>query len=124
MQGIAKGAFQRTGMSALTPMLIDTAARMSGQEPVFASRSTGQSASIFGNPTTGLVDDIPNAVNAIVAPFAQGRQMSKQEVKAILRPIIWQNALPVTTMFGLMARDLPDYAPGGRRAGELSGDAS
>ncbi|MDF2809233.1 MAG: hypothetical protein K0S56_264 [Microvirga sp.] len=111
VQGIAKGAFQRTGMSALTPMLIDTAARMSGQEPVFASRSTGQSASIFGNPTTGLVDDIPNAVNAIVAPFAQGRQMSKQEVKAILRPVIWQNALPVTTMFGLMARDLPDYAP-------------
>jgi hypothetical protein len=79
VQGIAKGSFQRTGMSALTPMLIDTAAR--------------------------------NAVNAIVAPFAQGRQMSKQEVKAILRPIIWQNALPVTRMLGLMTRELPDYAP-------------
>ncbi|MFK8253274.1 hypothetical protein [Ancylobacter terrae] len=109
--GIAKGAFQRTGMSALTPMLVDTAARMTGQDPVFTSRSTGQSASIFGNPTTGLVDDLPNAVNAIVAPFRYGRSLSKQEVKAILRPLIWQNTLPVTTLFGAMARDLPDYAP-------------
>lgn len=111
VKGIALGAFQRTGMSALVPMLVDTAARITGQDPVFSSRSTGLSASIFGNPTMGLVDELPNAVNAIVAPFAEGRQMSRQEMRAVLRPLIWQNTLPVTTLFGAMSQGRPEFAP-------------
>lgn len=110
-KGIALGAFQRTGMSALVPMLVDTAARITEQDPVFSSRSTGLSASIFGNPTMGLVDELPNAVNAIVAPFAQGRQMSRQEMRAVLRPLIWQNTLPMTMLFGAMSQGRPEFAP-------------
>lgn len=113
-KGIALGAFQRTGMSALVPMLVDTAARITGQDPVFSSRSTGLSASIFGNPTMGLVDELPNAVNAIVAPFAQGRQMSRQEMRAVLRPLIWQNTLPVTMLFGAISQGRREFAPKAR----------
>ncbi|MCK0210069.1 hypothetical protein MWN33_18715 [Starkeya koreensis] len=113
-KGIALGAFQRTGMSALVPMLVDTAARITGRDPVFSSRSTGLSASIFGNPTMGLVDELPNAVSAIVAPFAQGRQMSRQEMRDVLRPLIWQNTLPVTALFGAMSQGRPEFVPKAR----------
>ncbi|MDQ0510626.1 hypothetical protein [Ancylobacter amanitiformis] len=112
VQSIALGGFQRTGMSALVPLLVDTAMRAVGRKGVFNSRSTDQTSDLwFGNPTTGLIDDVPAAINAIVQPLAQGRAMSKAEVRSVLRPLIWQNTLPVVTLFGLMSKGLPDYAP-------------
>jgi hypothetical protein len=111
IKGIAMGGFQRTGMTALLPMLTDTALLVAGQKGVFNSRSTGQPSNIFGNPTTGLLDDIPNAINAIVQPLTQGRQVSRQEMRAIIRPLIWQNTLPITTLLGTMSQGRPEFAP-------------
>lgn len=112
IKGIAMGGFQRTGMSALLPMVIDSAMTIAGRGGVFNSRSTGQASNVFlGNPTTGLIDDVPGAINALVEPLMEGRRRSKAEVRAMVRPLIWQNILPVTTLLGAMSRDLPDYAP-------------
>ncbi|CAA0110460.1 Uncharacterised protein [Starkeya nomas] len=111
LQGIAMGGFQRVGMVALLPLMVDTVARAFGQPGVFNSRSTDQTSDVwFGNPTTGLLDDIPKAMHAITAPFSDGRPMSRGEVRAILRPLIWQNTLPMTTLFGLMSQGRPDTA--------------
>ena len=116
VQGIAMGGLQRTGMSALLPLMVDTAVRMTGNPGVFNSRTTDQSSDLwFGNPTTGLIDDIPKAISAIVQPFAQGRQMSRQEMRAIIRPLIWQNTLPMVTLFGALSQGRPEFAPAPKR---------
>ncbi len=115
LQGIAMGGLQRTGMTALLPLLVDTFARAFGQPGVFNSRSTDQTSDLwFGNPTTGLADDIPKAMRALMAALADDRRMSRGEIRDILRPLIWQNTLPMVMLFGAMSRDLPDFAPKGR----------
>ena len=115
LQGIAMGGLQRTGMTALLPLLVDTFARAFGQPGVFNSRSTDQTSDLwFGNPTTGLADDIPKAMRALMAALADDRRMSRGEIRDILRPLIWQNTLPMVMLFGAMSRDLPDFAPKAR----------
>ncbi|MCK0197834.1 hypothetical protein MWN34_13040 [Ancylobacter sp. 6x-1] len=110
VKSIALGAFQRTGMSGLIPMLVDTSLMPFGIRG-FNSRTTSQPTDIFANPTTGLLDDTREAISAIARPWVENRQMSKAEVKAIVRPIIWQNTLPVLYLLGLMSQGRPEFAP-------------
>jgi hypothetical protein len=98
-------------MSALIPMLTDTALASVGVNPFFNARSTGQPSSILGNPTVGLWDDTSKAFEAIFDPITQGRSISQQEARNILKPLLFQNTLPVMTLYGAMTRGLPEYAP-------------
>ncbi|RVB05686.1 phage tail tip lysozyme [Mesorhizobium sp. M7A.F.Ca.CA.004.02.1.1] len=109
---IGEAAFARAGASSILPMLIDTGAYFTGQNALFShTRTTGQTSNmIFGNPTTGGLDDIAQAFKGL-SGLAQDRSWSQEEARALARVIPFGNSLPVTTGMSAMIGDLPVFAP-------------
>ncbi|MER9596115.1 phage tail tip lysozyme [Mesorhizobium sp. M0244] len=109
---IGEAAFARAGASSIIPMLIDTGAYFTGQNALFShTRTTGQASNMmFGNPTTGGLDDIAQAFRGI-AGLAEDRAWSQEEARALARVLPFGNSLPVTTAISGMVGNLPRFAP-------------
>ena len=111
---IGTAAFARTGASSIIPMLIDTGAYVSGNDALFShTRTTGQASNmLFGNPTTGGVDDIAQAGRAI-AGLGEDREWSGEEARAIQRIMPFGNSIPATMAIEslISGADLPAYKP-------------
>ncbi|MER8591830.1 phage tail tip lysozyme [Mesorhizobium sp. M1182] len=109
---IGEAAFARAGASSIIPMLIDTGAYFTGQNALFShTRTTGQASNMmFGNPTTGGLDDIAQAFRGI-AGLAEDRAWSQEEARALARVLPFGNSLPVTTAVSAMVGNLPRFAP-------------
>lgn len=107
-ENIAKAAFMRGGAFALAPTVVDTTRSVGGFDPLFDFRTSGQSSHfIFGNPTTGLLDeDIPKVING----FLNGEETTQQDIRNFSRILPFQNTLPVAIGLNAMlsTTDLPE----------------
>ncbi len=111
-QNVAAAAFSRAGPSSIIPMLVDTTMYATRNDPVFShTRTTGQATdAILGNPTSGGVNDIFQAVRAMKG-LTEDREWSQEEVRNLVRPIIFGNSLPIVTGLNHVIRDMPERAP-------------
>ncbi|UDL90041.1 hypothetical protein LGH82_01110 [Mesorhizobium sp. PAMC28654] len=109
---IGTAAFARAGASSVLPMLIDTGLYFGGQDAVFShTRTTGQTSNMmFGNPTTGGLDDLMLAFRSLTA-LAQDRRWSQEEARALFRVLPFGNSIPITTAVSTMVGNLPEFAP-------------
>ncbi|TCR92574.1 hypothetical protein [Rhizobium sp. BK376] len=120
---LATAGFAKAGVSSILPMLIDSTIPMAGYKPLFSySRTTGQTSSILtGNPTGGLMDDVPNAINA-------GRglihgDMSQEEARTLWKLMPFGNAFGALQGFNYAISGLNPRTPQSRkRAVGLFGD--
>ena len=109
---LAAGAFQNTGWSSLLPMGIDTASYLTGGNPVFDARNSGNASDvIFGSPTVGLMDDVAKAAKGVVQPIKDGRQRSQFESRAIARVAPLQNWMPASALLSTMISSQPECPP-------------
>ncbi len=108
---IGTASFARAGVASIVPMLVDTSMYASGQDAVFShTRTTGQvSNMLFGNPTTGGIDDVVQAGRAIAGLF-EGREWSQEE-RAIPRILPFGNMVPAVIAVSSMINEMPEYAP-------------
>jgi hypothetical protein len=108
---IAAAAFARSGWSSFLPTVADSAIKPF-HAPIFDTRTSGQASDLwFGNPFTGGIDDIHKALKGLTEPFIKGRAFTKEDVQSSIRPLLWQNALPVTILMNYLTRGMPDRAP-------------
>ncbi|MDX1102269.1 hypothetical protein GOL81_23160 [Sinorhizobium medicae] len=109
---IGTASFARAGVSSIVPMLVDTGAYTLGKDAVFShTRTTGQvSNMLFGNPTTGGVDDLVQAGRALAGLFrADG--WSQEEARAIPRILPFGNMVPIVMGLNALIHDMPEFAP-------------
>ncbi|RVP63880.1 hypothetical protein CN074_25135 [Sinorhizobium medicae] len=109
---IAAAAFSRAGPSSIIPMLIDTGRYAARQDPWFSNtRTTGQATdAFFGNPTSGGINDMVQAVRSMAGLF-EDREWSQEEVRNLIRPVIFGNSLPVVMGLNPLISDMPERAP-------------
>lgn len=111
-EALAKAAFSRAGWSSIMPMGIDTAARLTGFDPVFDFRTTGQAQDVlFGNPTMGYLDDLSKASKGIVQPMKEGRERSQLEYRNIMRAFPLSNWMPASALLSTMVSNAPERPP-------------
>ncbi len=93
---IASAGFAKAGVSSILPMLVDTGLPALGYKPQFSySRTTGQTSDLlFGNPGTGLVNDVATAAGALRG--VAHSNPSQEEMRAIMK------LLPFGNAFGFM----------------------
>lgn len=109
---IGKAAFARSAWSSWLPTIADTGRVAVGLKPWFDTRTSGQPSDfIFGNPGSGLIDDILKATKGTVSPTLQGRARTREDTVNMIRPLIWQNALPVTILMNYLTSGMPDRSP-------------
>lgn len=110
---IATAALNRAAWVSLAPSLFDTAVQIGGGDPVFShARSTGlMSNPISGNPTVDLIfNGLGNFGKAVLAPTLNSDyQFSQQDVRSIVAPLVFQNALGLSNFVNAMSDglDLP-----------------
>ena len=93
-------------------MLVDSGLYLSGVNPVFDFRTSGQPSDIlFGNPTMSMIDDFARGSKGLVQPFIDGRQRSQQEYRNMMRSLPLQNWLPIGTLLSTMVQNQPEYPP-------------
>lgn len=111
-KNIAAASFARSGPSSIVPLLVDTTLTATRQDPWFShTRTTGQASdAYFGNPTTGGVDDIFQAIRSMKG-LTEDREWSQEEVKNLVRPIIFGNSLPVVLGLNHIIGGMPERAP-------------
>ncbi|MGN6552076.1 MAG: hypothetical protein ACTHJ3_19600 [Pararhizobium sp.] len=111
-KNIGTAAFARAGYSSILPMLIDTGRFTVGADGLFShTRTTGQASNmIFGNPTSGGIDDLTQATRALAGLF-EDRPWSQQEARQVQRIMLYGNFLPVSAGINSLIGDLPLYAP-------------
>jgi LAS superfamily LD-carboxypeptidase LdcB len=109
---LAAGAFQAAGWSSLLPMAIDTAGYLTGMNPVFDARTSGNASDmIFGSPTIGLIDDVAKAAKGVVQPIRDGRERSQLESRAIAKVAPLQNWVPASALLSTMISGQPERPP-------------
>lgn len=109
---IATAAFARSGPSSIIPMLIDTSRYGIGKDAMFShTRTTGQTSDmIFGNPTTGGIDDLFLALRSM-SGLLDDREWSQEEARSVSRILPFGNALPIVTILNYLTKDQPLFAP-------------
>ena len=109
---IAKAGFQRTGFTSLFPPAIDSAAAVTGFEPVFNNyaRTTGlASGAITGSPTVDFFDNAYRAVKGTVSAAVQpDDDFSQRDLDSIFRLLPFQNALGVQNVLRKISGTLPE----------------
>jgi hypothetical protein len=110
---LAKAAFSRSGYSSILPMLMDSglSQAITGSQQ-FDYRTSGQPAdALFGNPTTGFVNDFQSALNAITHPLLNQRGMTQKEVRDFTRIFPFANALPAVITVNSLTQGLDERPP-------------
>jgi hypothetical protein len=111
LQGLATGAFQRSSISSIIPMGVDTATRVGGFSPLFDARTTGQASdAFFGNPTVGLFNDAIKGIGGVTG-MAHGNPYSQPDARALGRVLPFGNFAPWMMTLNTMIRGLPEHEP-------------
>lgn len=120
---LAKAAVARAGISSVAPIFWDQAMSLGADSPL--SNLTGTSKSDWrldyrtsGTPTSGLmsitalnhVDDISLGMGSVADALTDGRQLSQNEWKRLMRATVG-NHIAVTTGLSYLVQDLPKNAP-------------
>lgn len=106
---IAQAAFARAGFSSFMPTIMDTGLATVGQKPWFDARASGQPSDMWvGNPAIGGGNDILKAIQGTIGPTIDGRPRTREDTVNMIRPMLWQNALPVTILMNYLTRGMPD----------------
>ncbi|MER8385257.1 phage tail tip lysozyme [Mesorhizobium sp. M1380] len=111
-KNLAAAAFARAGASSIIPMLVDTGLGLGGQDTLFSyTRTTGQASNmLFGNPTTGGVDDLYQAGRSMAGLFRDG-EWSQDEARKVSRVLMFGNALPIVMGLNGWISGMPERAP-------------
>jgi hypothetical protein len=107
---IAQASFSRSGWASILPMGWDTLMGMTGQDPAFDNRTSGQTQdAFFGNPTTGLLSDVPKAMGGVIGSLVSGdNDLSQTDLRNLLRIVPFQNSMPFVQTFNWMIGGLPE----------------
>lgn len=106
---LVAGGWQRAGWSSILPIIADTGTAITGIDPIFNARTTGQPMNILGFPAMSHLDDISKAMRGIVQPHAEDRPRSQQEYQSITRAVTtWW---PIANLMGVLTSDAPAKAP-------------
>lgn len=110
---IAAASFARAGWSSFIPTMIDSAITPFGAKPIFDTRTSAQQSDLWlGNPAFGLLDDTSKMLKGMFSPSIEKRARTAEDTRNIVRPLIWQNALPVTILMNYLTRGMPDRPAG------------
>ncbi|AIK68526.1 putative internal virion protein [Mesorhizobium phage vB_MloP_Lo5R7ANS] len=111
-KNLSAAAFSRAGASSIIPMLVDTGLGLGGQDTLFSyTRSTGQASNmLFGNPTTGGIDDLYQAGRSL-AGIAREGEWSQEEARKVARVMMFGNSLPIVMGLNGWISGLPERAP-------------
>jgi hypothetical protein len=108
---LGKAAFARAGVSSILPMIMDTGAQAAMGGALFDYRPSGQPSDVlFGNPTTGLWNDLNGFLTHPADALRDGRSLRQSEVRAMLRILPFQNFLPVSMLLNSLIHNLPERA--------------
>jgi GNAT superfamily N-acetyltransferase len=108
---ILQAAIQRAGPSSFLPDIAATVARPFGFQ-LFNTHASGKPGDVwFGNPATGLYNDVTDAIKGLAGPTIDGRSRTKKDTQDAIRPLIWQNALPVTVLMNYLTSGMPERPP-------------
>jgi hypothetical protein len=108
---IRHAALYHSGWAGMMPSIIDTGMRLSGGEPMFDFRTTGNSSALWGAPAVTNVDDFVKAAQAARRPEDEARDRSQAEYRALARMFPWSNTLPGTVLTNLLVRNAPEHTP-------------
>lgn len=108
-RNLAFGAFQRSNISSVIPMFVDSAMWAGNYKPLFTARTSGlPSDLITGNPTFDLGN---TAIAAFMRPVHAGSSsaydLSQEDIAVMRRLFPWQNIWGVKQMIDALSRDLP-----------------
>ncbi len=104
---MARAGFARTSFSSLAPTMIDTLLGSTGFEPLFDFRSSGQAQDvIMGNPTTGLLRDIPGFLKG-VSSVVRGDGLDQAQGAAMSRIFPFLSASPIMQVHNVLLSGLP-----------------
>ncbi|MBL4702685.1 MAG: hypothetical protein JKX85_15680 [Phycisphaeraceae bacterium] len=107
---IGKGSFQRAGFSSLMPGLIDSAIKVTGNDPLFQfGRTTGLATNFAtGNPTVDLLSRMEQAARGVIAPSINSDyQFSQQDARAIKGVLPFNNAIGIGNILDAAGGGLP-----------------
>lgn len=108
---IAKASFQRAGFSSVIPVAVDVGGGMMGFGPVFDFRTSDLSSQLLGNPSIDLVQNLQRSLQSIVAPMVNSDyQFSQQDMRALTKTLLFQNAFIVRNGLAMLGNDLPRYS--------------
>jgi hypothetical protein len=109
---LAKAGFQRTGVSSILPMTIDSFLGLTGQEGMWNARTSGQASNaIFGSPAISFLDSASKGVGGAVNSILEGRDMSQSEIRAAVGILPFSNLFPITVGLSRMVQSRDERAP-------------
>lgn len=110
---LGKAAFQRAAYASIVPAIIDSAAYLTGFDPMFTYRSSGLETNLLtGNPTYQLLLGIGDTANQTFKSMHDSDyDYSQQQWNKTLKLLTFQNVLGVQEglrAFGAEVLDLPE----------------
>ena len=108
-KNLGTAGLNRSGFTSIFPMIYDTGAAFTGA-PRLEGRASDQVSSLFGAPIFSYFDNAQKAIGAAKSAATENREISRQEVKAIVRSL-FGNWLPLMALTGALTQDRPERAP-------------
>ena len=102
-------AFSRAGPAALVPQVVDSAARMTGFDPVFNGRSTGlPSGTITSIPSISTLDNVFRALDTVPSLLHSDQNVTREHANAMINLAPIAGRLPgLHAGFKYLAEELP-----------------
>lgn len=104
--------FSRAPFSSHLPMVYDTVVpTLTGTDPKFSYRTSGQSQSLFGNvPAASLAQNLYTSIGNTREAIQSGRRLSQQEIKNWAKMIVG-NHVGFQMLLNLLIQDRPQRPP-------------
>jgi hypothetical protein len=108
-KNLGMAGLNRSGFTSIFPMIYDTGAAMTGA-PRLEGRASDQVSALWGAPIFSYFDNMSKGIQAVKSAATENREISRQEVKAIVRTL-FGNWLPLMSLTGALTQDRPERAP-------------
>lgn len=105
---LAWAGFAKSGWASILPDAMATVARPLAI-PLPNVRSSGQASDVwFGNPSTGLFDDVSKAAAGLSQAATGRRGLTKDDLSNTARAFPWGNTIPMVTLMNFLGHGLRD----------------
>lgn len=105
-RNLGSAGLNRSGWTSIFPMIYDTGASFAGA-PNLQGRVSGQASAVWGSPLVSMYDQVAQASRDTINSFAEGRPLSRQEIKNNVR-VLAGNWLPLMAFLGMVTTDRPE----------------
>lgn len=116
-ESIGKAAFQRAGFSSVLPVAADLVGGFVTPEPIFDYRSSGLKSGggdltfVLSNPSADLIDGTIRGARGVTRALLNGDyDYSQEDLKALTKIMLFQNAFGIRNVLAAMGSSLPRYS--------------